>query len=100
MRLRPAPAVALIAALSAAALSGCSQFPELEEVEDSAARNAPYPDLVPIESIKATVPDAQTTPETAPDLETRVDSLKARAGRLKGAVVDGATQERMQAGVN
>lgn len=97
MRLRPAPVAALIAALS---LTGCSQFPELEQVEDSAAREAPYPDLVPIESITASVPDARTTPATAPDMETRVDRLKARAGRLKGTVVDAATHERMQAGVN
>ncbi len=77
-------------------LSACSEFPELEDTVDS---NAAYPGLVPIESLTSQAPDPQIKPETAPDLETRVDRLKARAARLKRKVIDEETHARMDAGV-
>ncbi len=82
------------------ALGACNEFPELDESVDSAARDAVYPDLVPIETITAGVAETQIEPETEEDLEERVDRLKARAKRLKrGSVVDKATQRRMESGI-
>ena len=79
-----------------AGLSACSDFPELEDVVDS---DAAYPDLVPIESLTSQTPDPQIKPETAPNLDARVERLRARAGRLKGDVIDDETHARMDAGI-
>ena len=81
------------------ALSACNEFPELDQTVDSDARDASYPDLVPIDTIQSGIPDQQIEPETQDELDARVDRLKARADRLSGAVIDDATQERMQAGI-
>ena len=77
-------------------LSACSEFPELEDTVDS---NAAYPGLVPIESLTSQAPDPRIKPETAPDLDARVDRLKARAARLKSDVIDEETHARMDAGI-
>ncbi len=82
-----------------ALLGACNQFPELDHTVDSDAQAAGYTDLVPIETIKAAVPETQIEPKTEEDLEDRVERLKKRANGLRGAVVDEATQERMRAGI-
>ena len=82
-----------------AALGACSDFPELDDAVDSDAQGTTYPDLVPIESLNSRAPDQRITPETAPDLDSRIARLKNRAARLKGPVVDTETHERMKAGV-
>ncbi|WP_306113590.1 MULTISPECIES: hypothetical protein [unclassified Roseovarius] len=79
-----------------AALSACSDFPELEDTVDS---DATYPDLVPIESLTAKTPDARIEPETAPDTQARIDRLKSRAARLQRDVIDDETHQRMQDGI-
>ena len=91
--------IVLIPALCAA-LSACGDFPELDEAVDSNARRAPYPDLVPLENVTGSLPEEQIKPETPEELDTRVARLKARAARLNRDVIDDATHERMQAGVN
>ena len=80
-------------------LSACSQFPELDESVDSQARDAPYPDLVRVETLKANLPDTRIEPDAADDVESRVERLRARAARLKGTVIDGQSRERLQAGL-
>lgn len=95
MPIRFALALFLIAALTA-----CSQFPQLDETVGDAARKAPYPDLIPIEKFHAQIPDTLIEPTTAPQVEARVAQLKARAARLRGSVIDNATRTRMQQGVN
>lgn len=94
MRLTLLPIPALLAALGA-----CTQFPELDHTVDSDAQAAGYTDLVPIETIKSAIPETQIEPETQEDLEDRVARLKARSKRMRGAVVDDATQERMREGI-
>ncbi len=83
-----------------AMLGACSEFPELDQVIDNTSRDAPFPKLVPIHTITSSVPDSQIRPDATLDIEMRVSRLRARAARLKGTVVDGATRERMVAGVN
>ena len=82
-----------------AALSACNEFPALDDTMDREARNAPYPDLVPIETLNAQAPDPRIKPETAADTQSRIDRLKARAARLQGNVIDAETHQRMQDGV-
>lgn len=94
MRLSPFLIPALVTTLGA-----CDEFPQLDYVEDSAAQNAAYVDLVPIETLTSGIPEEQITPETEEDLEARVKRLKTRSNRLKGAVVDDATQDRMRTGI-
>ena len=80
-------------------LAACSQFPELEEDAALGARNAPYPELVPAESLRAQVPAAQITDDSQSALDARIARLRSRAARLKGTVVDGGTRARMSQGV-
>lgn len=86
-------------ALICSSLIGCTQFPELEGVVSPEAARADYPALVPVERIYATLPPPAIEEDTARGLEDRAAALKARAQRLGGAVIDGQTRARMQAGV-
>ncbi len=60
---------------------------------------APYPDLVPAETIRAGVPEVRTTPEAQADLDARAERLRARASALRRPAIDGEARTRMQAGV-
>lgn len=92
--------LALIAALGlAAALSGCTQFPELDASVSDAARTAPYPDLVPLGGLQARLTTTNIAPDTVSTIEARIARLEARADSLRGNVIDDATRARMQAGV-
>lgn len=95
MPLRPA-----LAAIIAACLAGCAQFPELDAAISPGAKNADYPDLVPIEQLKAQVPEVKTDSDTLDEIDARVESLRTRAQRLRGTVIDSPTRARMQTGVN
>lgn len=79
----------------AAILAGCSQFPALEDSVSPAAKNAPFPALVPVEDIQARAAPEAITPETLPGVEARVARLKARASRLRGSVLDRPSRERL-----
>ncbi|ETX28813.1 hypothetical protein [Roseivivax isoporae] len=84
--------------IAAAALAGCTQFPEVDATASPDIASADYPDLLPLEDLLAA--DApQATPAMRDDLEARARALEARAGRLSGPVVDAPTRTRMDAGV-
>ncbi|MCR9112900.1 MAG: hypothetical protein NXH84_06495 [Rhodobacteraceae bacterium] len=80
----------------AALLAGCSQFPELDDTVSGAARKAAYPDLVPVEVLRAGLPAQQITEDSSPALEARVDRLRARAARLRGTVIDAPTRQALR----
>ncbi len=65
------------------ALSACSNFPDLDAAASDAAKDAPYPKLVPTARITTEATQKQIVPETSKVLETRVESLQARAARLR-----------------
>lgn len=93
-------ALALTTALTLAGIvSGCAQFPELEARVSDTVRAQPFPDLVPLDGLQARLDSTQITPETGPAVEARVAQLKARAARLRGAVIDAPTRARIKAGV-
>jgi len=91
--------LALSCLVAATTLAACSQFPQLEEDAALGARDAPYPELVPAESLRAQAPGAQITDDSQAALDTRITRLRSRAARLKGTVVDGGTRARMSQGV-
>jgi len=93
------PSLALIAMLGAAALSGCTPFPDIGDDTSKVALAQPYPDLVPLGGLNARLETGRIQPGTAPALEARVAGLRNRAERLRGDVVDPATRSRMRAGI-
>lgn len=95
MPLRPA---ILIAILSLGA--GCTQFPDLDSAVTDTARDAPYPDLLPVEELNARIAEPKITPDTVSGLAGRVAALKARAAWLRGSVIDSPTRARMSIGVS
>ena len=82
-----------------ALLTGCNDFPQLNDGVDDATRDAKYPKLVPVETIQARFNNPLIDEDISPELEARVARLKARANRLRGGVVDQDTRERFKAGV-
>ncbi|MFX0543184.1 hypothetical protein ACEWPM_015840 [Roseovarius sp. S4756] len=91
--------LALMAALGPATLPSCTPFPDVGTDASSAALAQPYPKLVPLDGLDTRLASSRIAPDTAPTIEARVAGLKARAGRLRGDVVDPATRSRMRAGV-
>lgn len=94
MPLRPAFTLCLLTAIGA-----CAQFPDLDSALSDSAANAAYPDLMPVENLNARVDEPRIAPETATGIEARVASLRARATRLRGTVIDSPTRARMSTGV-
>ncbi|MDR9395368.1 MAG: hypothetical protein RI571_13805 [Roseovarius sp.] len=91
-------AVLLAAAVLALAAS-CARFPELDETVDEDARRAPYPALIPLEGLAAPGAAPRATAPATEALEARAARLRARAGRIRGDVIDTETRRRMEAGV-
>ena len=69
--------------LALAALIGCTQFPELDNLVDPAIEASEFPALVPLEPLLSNGIDTVITPETQAALEARAARLKARAARLR-----------------
>lgn len=66
----------------AIALSACSTFPELDVRLEDSDRAAPWPDLVPVETLLAAAGPADTEAPTG-DLAARLAALRARADALR-----------------
>lgn len=77
------------------ALSACTQFPELDDATSRETRRAPYPDLLPVEDLRARVAAPRTSEQTTRTLEARVAALRARAARLRGSVIDNTSRARL-----
>ena len=71
----------LFAAPVLAALAGCTQFPELDQVTDPAVFQAPYPPLLPFEALQASTALPEPV-DPAVALAARVAALRARAAAL------------------
>ncbi|WP_146590000.1 hypothetical protein [Puniceibacterium confluentis] len=80
-------------------LCACAQFPELDSTQTPGVATAPYPRLVPIETLLQGAPP-RATPEMRAGVLGRAGALRARAARLSGPVVDAATRARMRRGVS
>jgi len=95
-----APSRPVIAALAIAALAGCNDLPPLSDDIAAAQRDAAYPVLVPADQITGRVPPPSSAARSAAPTETRAARLRARAAQLTAPVIDDATRDRMQTGVN
>ncbi|MEL6419257.1 MAG: hypothetical protein AAFV87_04650 [Pseudomonadota bacterium] len=92
--MRLSPCLVILAAISA-----CTQFPELDDAVSEQAQAAPYPALVDLGPLVTEVRAGRTDPaEVETSVDARVAALRARAARLRGEVVDAETRRRMQAG--
>jgi hypothetical protein len=70
------------------AIPACTEFPELDAKVDAAARTAPYPDLIPVEEIRARVAAPQIETSTSSDVNARAARLRARAARLRATPIN------------
>ena len=84
----------------AAALTGCTQFPELDHTQTAVLEAADYPALVPIEPILADVAAPAPDPVAAQStVEARLAALRARANRLRGGVLNADERRRLEEGL-
>lgn len=89
-------AAALILALS---LAACADFPELDATITPEMRRADYPRLATISQLRD-IPEPRITEATQPRLSARIAALRARASRLRGAVVGPEAQKRLNTRVS
>ncbi len=96
----PRPCPLALAVLTLGLMAGCTDFPELDAQIGIDSRATTYPDLVPVEDITSAVPPAAITPQTGEELDARTKTLRARADRLRGEIIDEDTRRRMQSGID
>ncbi|KHA52901.1 hypothetical protein [Sulfitobacter geojensis] len=90
---------ALPLCLTAALLTGCTQFPELDRTQSATLEAADYPALVPIEPLLARAAATTTDPvQTEGNLNSRLAGLRARANAMRGAVLSDAEKRRLESG--
>jgi len=70
------------------ATTACTEFPELDAKIDATSRAAPYPDLIPVEEIKAQVTPPRIADTSGSDVMARAARLKARAARLRATPIN------------
>lgn len=83
-------------------LGACAQFPELDGTVAPDLRDADFPALVPLESLRVTNGRVIANPaETTQNLEARIAGLRARAAALQRRdIVDASTEQRLEAARN
>lgn len=83
----------------AAALAACSQFPELDASVSDQTRRAPYPDLVPLDTLTARIGEYRITSDMSDATLARAANLKSQTGRrgTSSAVADPARVARLRA---
>lgn len=91
----------LIVMIAIAGLGACTEFPALDGTIDAAAKSADFPTLQPLEPLLALVDQgsAQINPANVTSFAGRINTLRARASRLRGPVIDATTRAKMQRGV-
>ena len=79
-------------------LTGCGTIPEFTGSRTEAARNMPYPDLVPLATLINTAQSdaSRITPASISTTNNRIARLRTNANALRGPVVDQATHSEMQ----
>lgn len=93
----------LIVLIAMTGLAACADVPQLDDRIGEAARAADYPTLLPLDPLLAAAAANETagqiTPASVAAFDSRIATLRARAARIRGPVIDGATRRRMQRGV-
>lgn len=84
----------------ALALTGCTQFPDLDHTQSDALKAAEYPALVPIEPLLARANAPGPDPvQTQENLDSRLAGLRARANAMRGTVLSNAEKRRLETGL-
>lgn len=65
--------------------AACAQVPELDDHVTPAARQAPYPALVPLDPLLQDASDTRITDQTDDALRARAAALRARARAMQQA---------------
>lgn len=80
-------------------LAACGDIPQITSAQVDAARAAPYPDLVPLDTLlqNAQTRVPQITSASITSMNSRIASLRARAAGLRRPVIDPATRAEMRA---
>ncbi|MDW3225576.1 MAG: hypothetical protein R8G34_22240 [Paracoccaceae bacterium] len=78
------------------ALAGCVRFPAIEDATTEVARQADFPELIPLDPIADVLagPEPETL-ETDDKLEARVSNLQSRADSLRTPVLDADDRARL-----
>ncbi len=83
-----------------ALVGACTQFPALDRTITPELEAADYPALVPLGPVIAAARDTDTDPaRTTAAIDARVAALRARAARLRGAVLSGPERQRLAEGL-
>jgi len=85
-----------------AGLVGCGTIPEIGGTQAIAAREAPYPDLISLNTLinADTSAAPQITDASIATTNDRIARLQANAAALRRPVVDRATRARMQGAIS
>lgn len=89
--------------LTLALIAACTQMPALDGRIDAAAREAPYPALLPLGPLLARASGGSRTvgsPDLSADLPRRLAGLERRARALRGPVMTAAERARLLAGID
>jgi len=91
----------MILMIAIAGLGACAEFPQLDDRIDAAALAADYPTLQPLDPLFAKTANQTSTIIAASEagFDSRTTTLRSRAARLGGPVIDAATLARMRRGV-
>lgn len=72
--------------MALALLSGCAQFPELDETQTPGVATAPYPALLPLDTLLEG-PRPTASPAMIAGVQGRAEALRARAGGVQARPV-------------
>ncbi|MCZ4353334.1 hypothetical protein O4H61_12465 [Roseovarius aestuarii] len=89
-----------IAILPWTVFTACAPFPQLDNTVSDTLRDAPYPQLVPLDALDTQMAQPRLTDQSMTAMEARIQRLRTRASRLRGTVIDSPTRQRMSRGVN
>lgn len=86
----------LVIFFASMSLIGCVQFPAVEDATSQVARDADYPDLIPLDPLADVLNGPGPEPiETTEQLDDRVTGLKSRAEDLKRPILDQNARARL-----
>jgi hypothetical protein len=91
------PLVRTLLCLALIAPGGCTDFPEMGRTPSALAV---APDLLPLDTLLASVGTPRATPAVTAALAGRAARLRARAALMQGPVLDPATRTRLQAAIS
>ncbi len=73
----------LLGLLALPVITGCAPFPDIDAALSRGAEDAAYPDLIPVERLRARAGRPTLTAGDGDTLTGRADALRSRAARLR-----------------